>query len=88
MNEELKTKIAENFGNTQLGYIRIRRNLHIEKLSDIETEHFLREIIIATPLDDIETRGKNHYFVCARYNAILTINAHSLTVITAKTIQV
>ncbi|MEI6895548.1 MAG: DUF3781 domain-containing protein, partial [Colwellia sp.] len=34
-----------------------------------------------------ETKGKNHYFKCVERNAILTVNSHSFTIITAKTIN-
>jgi len=84
MNFALKTSIAEQFKNTPLGYLRIKKNLGITHFTNIETERYLRKIILSTPLNAIETKGKNHYFNCAEYNAILTINAHTFTVITAK----
>ncbi len=84
MNKNLKASIVENFKNTELGFLRIKRNLQIEHYSDLETESYLKEIILSTPLSYIESIGKNHYFRNAKYNAILTINSHSLTVITAK----
>ena len=67
-----------------MGFLRIRRNLDITKMSDFETEAFLRKTILSTPLEQIETKGKNHYFKCSKHNAILTVNSHTLTVITAK----
>ncbi len=88
MNKKLRASIAENFKNTELGFLRIKRNLQMDSYSDSETEKRLREIILSTPLDLIESKGKNHYFQCAKYNAILTVNSHSLTVITAKQINV
>ena len=87
MNEVLKTTIVKNFRNTPLGFLRIRRNLDIFHFSDSETEIYLRKIILSTPLEDIETKGKNHYFKCIKNNAILTVNSHSLTIITAKQID-
>ncbi len=54
------------------------------KLSDSETEKYLRKTILSTPLEEIETKGKNHYFKCSKYNAILTVNSYTFTVITAK----
>jgi uncharacterized protein YjbI with pentapeptide repeats len=84
MNETLRIKIAEKFKNTPLGFSRIRKNLDISHFSDIKTETYLRQIILSTPLEKIETKGKNHYFKCHKYNAVLTINSHTLTVITAK----
>ncbi len=88
MDKTLKITIAENFKNTELGFLRIKRNLQISDCSDFETENYLRKIILSTPLECIESRGKNHYLSCVKFNAILTVNAHSLTVITAKLIDV
>jgi len=88
MNETLKISIAENFKNTPLGFLRIKRNLDITHFSDTETEIYLRKIILATHLEDIETKGKNHYFKYSESNAILTINSHSFTIITAKQIGI
>lgn len=87
MNETLKISIAEKFKNTPLGFLRIKRNLDIFHVSDIETETYLRRIILSTPLEDIETKGKNHYFKCFKSNAILTVNSHTFTIITAKQID-
>jgi len=84
MDKNLKKNISKNFGNTELGFLRIKRNLQINNYSDLEIENYLRKIILSTPLEHIETKGKNHYFKCTKFNAILTVNAHSLTVITAK----
>ncbi len=88
MDKKLKTSIAENFKNTELGFVRIKRNLQIDSYSDRETENYLKEIILYTPLEFIETKGKNHYFKCVKFKAILTVNSHSLTIITAKQIKV
>lgn len=88
MKNNLKTSIEKNFKNTELGFLRIKRNLQINSYSDAKTENYLREIIISTPLENIETIGKNHYFKNTKLNAILTINSHSLTVITAKKINI
>jgi hypothetical protein len=87
MNEALKTTIVKNFKNTPLGFLRIRKNLDILHFSDTETEAYLRKIISLTPLEDIEKKGKNHYFKCIKKNAILTVNSHSITIITAKQID-
>ena len=87
MNEELKSRIAKCFKNTPLGFIRIKRNLNLSSLTDAETEKTLENMIVETPLHQILTKGKNHYFNCTKHNAILTINKSSLTIITAKPIQ-
>ncbi len=88
MNKNLKKAISENFKNTKLGFLRIRKNLKIDDYSDHETESYLRKIIISIPLEYVISKGKNHYFECAKFNVILTINSHSFTVITAKQIKV
>jgi hypothetical protein len=87
MNETLRMSIADKFRNTALGFLRIRKNLDIFHLTDTETETYLKNIILSTPLEDIETKGKNHYFKCFGNNAILTVNSHSFTIITAKQID-
>lgn len=87
MDINLKTLITNGFGNTALGFLRIRKNLGINHYTDKETEGLLRKIISSTPLQDIETKGKNHYFKCVEYNSILTINSYTLTIITAKKLK-
>jgi len=86
MNETLRAKIADQFRNTPLGFSRIKRNLGMTRSSDGEIERILRKVILSTPLDDVETKGKNYYFKCLEYNAVLTVNSHTLTIITAKRI--
>ena len=87
MNQALKVSITEGFKNTVLGFLRIRKNLNVTHFSDVETEGYLKEILLSTPLEDIESKGKNHYFKCVSKNAILTVNSHSFTIITAKEIN-
>jgi len=81
------TTVSNQFKNTELGFLRIKKNLNIVHFSDEETETYLNKIILSTPLEHIETKGKNHYFTCSKYNAILTVNSHSFTIITAKKIN-
>ena len=84
MNKTLKAAIAKKFKNTPMGFLRIKKNLDIIKFSNYETEGYLRKTILSTPFDEIETKGKNYYFTCFKYNAILTVNSHTFTIITAK----
>ena len=88
MDETLKLSIAAQFKNTELGFLRIKKNLGLVSFSDSETENFLKRLILATPVEHIETKGKNHYFNCSEFNATLTINSHSFTIITAKKIAI
>jgi len=87
MNEALKTSITKGFKNTTLGFLRIRKNLNIMDFSDGETEKYLKETLLLTSIENIETKGKNHYFKCFERNAILTVNSHGFTIITAKLIN-
>ena len=64
--------------------MRIRRNLNLGNISDQDVESMLRDIILSTEIDNIESKGKNYYFRNSKHNAIITINKHSFTVITAK----
>jgi len=70
-----------------MGFIRIKKNLGITNLSDDETEIYLKEIILSTPIENIESIGKNHYFKNIKYNATLTVNSHTFTIITAKQVE-
>lgn len=76
--------IAANFKNTDLGLIRIAKNLNLSGMSDYEIVSHCRKIILSTPIDKIEMRGKNFYLHSPKYSAILTINKSSLGIITAK----
>jgi len=87
MNEALKLSISNKFRNTLMGFIRIKKNLAITNLSDDKTESYLKEIILSTPIEEIESIGKNHYFKNIKHNAILTVNSHTFTIITAKQIK-
>lgn len=61
---------------TELGVERIKRNLAFETDDVVD---WCREII--TQADRIERRGKNWYVY--KGNAVITVNAHSYTIITA-----
>ena len=87
MNETQRTSIADKFRNTQLGFLRIKKNLEITEFTDFETEKHLKNIILSTPLESIERKGKNYYFICSEFNTVLTINAYTLTIITAKKVS-
>ena len=87
MNENLKNVIAKQFRNTALGFRRIRKNLNLNEFTDGEIEEYLKQVISSTPLGEIEKKGKNYYFKSVSNNAILTINSHSFTIITAKQIS-
>jgi len=84
ITEETKAFIAENFKNTKLGLIRISRNLGLLAMSDNDIIQHCRQIILSTPLKNIEVRGKNYYLYSDIFSAVLTINRSSLGIITAK----
>ena len=66
----------EKIHTTPMGILRIKRNLC---LVDCDVVEFCKNKI--PHADEIICRGKNWY-VCAG-NSIITINAHSFTIITA-----
>lgn len=81
-----KTRIflADNFRNTELGLIRIAKNLGLQHMEAADIVSYCRKIIISTPSEKIEQRGKNYYLYSQKYSAVLTINRSSLGIITAK----
>jgi len=69
-------RIFNKIHTTELGIVRIKRNL------DLDTEDVVgwcKEKIVKH--DAIERKGKNWYV--ATDNCVITINAHSFTIITA-----
>ncbi|MEH6477910.1 MAG: DUF3781 domain-containing protein [Sneathiella sp.] len=82
--ETTKEYIADNFQNTELGLVRIAKNLGLQALSADDLISHCQDIIQSTPIEDVEIRGKNYYFYCKEYSAVLTINRSSLGIITAK----
>ncbi|EPO0042679.1 DUF3781 domain-containing protein [Vibrio harveyi] len=88
MDDQLKLKISNEFKNTALGFVRIKKNLNLTNVTDEQLEALQKEIIQSTPKANIEAKGKNYYFKNHTHNTVLTINSHSLTIITAKQISV
>lgn len=84
ITENTKEFLAGNFKNTELSLIRIAKNLNLLDMKDTNIISHCQKIILATPIEKIEQRGKNYYLHCQDYSAILTINKSSLGVITAK----
>jgi hypothetical protein len=84
ITEKTKKFIAENFKNTDLGLVRIAKNLGLQNMADSDIVHHCHEIILFTPVSEIEIRGKNYYLYSGKYSAVLTINRSSLGIITAK----
>ncbi len=82
--ENTKEFLAENFKNTELGLIRIAKNLQLLDMATCDIVGHCRKIILSTPPEKIEERGKNYYLYCQEYSAVLTINKSSLGIITAK----
>ncbi|GAB5488008.1 MAG: hypothetical protein Pars2KO_15780 [Parasphingorhabdus sp.] len=84
ITENTREDLADNFKNTELGLIRIAKNLNLLDMADADIVSYCREIILATPKEKIEQRGKNYYLHCPEHSTILTINKSSLGIITAK----
>lgn len=72
------TDNLEQLHTTELGVLRIKRNLELEADDVVE---WCREKI-KLPYADIERKGKNYYEKID--GCIITVNAHSYTIITAK----
>lgn len=70
----------EKLHTTELGILRIKKNLSIE--TDDVVGWCKQQILNS---DSIERKGKNWYAYVG--NAIITINAHSYTIITAHKIK-
>ena len=80
MNNELLSNINK-IHTTVMGINRIKNNL---LLDDVDVVLYCKKII----LDDkciIERKGKNWY--CKKDNLVITVNAHSFTIITAHLID-
>ena len=75
-NSKLLTQL-DLLHTTELGEVRIRRNLNLPV--EVDVVQICRELI--GQADKIERRGKNWYATCG--DAVLTVNAGSLTIITA-----
>lgn len=84
ITETQKNHIADNFGNTELGLVRIAKNLGLQGMSETEVVRHCHKIILSTPAHAVEIRGKNYYFKSQEHLAVLTINKSSLGIITAK----
>ncbi len=84
ITEKTKHFIAENFKNTDLGLVRIAKNLDLQDLAVCDVVRHCYNIILSTPVSEIEIRGKNYYLYSQKHSAILTINRSSLGIITAK----
>lgn len=83
-DEDTRVRIADNFTNTELGLIRIRKNLDLQGMSDPQLVAHCRKIILSAPASAVTTRGKNYYLHSEECGAVLTINRSSLGIITAK----
>jgi hypothetical protein len=87
VTENIRDTLIRNFKNTEMGLVRIAKNLNLSDMNDAEIIEYCRKIIRSTPVENIEVRGKNYYLHCQVYSAVLTINRSSLGIITAKKLQ-
>ncbi len=85
-SDKAKTReyISEKFTTTELGFFRIARNLNLSGMSNDDILVHCRKIIVSTPDEKMELRGKNYYLYSSKYSAVLTVNKSSLGIITAK----
>ncbi|MCF6327998.1 MAG: DUF3781 domain-containing protein [Devosiaceae bacterium] len=84
VTEDTKKFIAANFTNTEMGLVRIAKNLGLKGMGDNDIVRHCHKIILSTPIQKIKIRGKNYYLYSHEYLAVLTINRSSLGIITAK----
>lgn len=77
MNNELLDNI-DKLHTTELGILRVQKNLNLDTTDVVE---WCKQKILSAV--DISRKGKNWY-VCYD-NCVITINAHSYTIITAHT---
>ncbi|MCP4185518.1 MAG: DUF3781 domain-containing protein [Hyphomicrobiales bacterium] len=84
ITEKTKKFIAENFRNTDLGLVRIAKNLGLQDMPVSDLIRHCRKIILSSSISEIEIRGKNYYLYSEEHSAVLTINRSSLGIITAK----
>jgi hypothetical protein len=73
---ELQANI-DRVRTTEMGIQRIRRNLNLD--ADDVVSWYKQKIAVA---DEITRKGKNWYVNAG--NTVITVNAHSYTIITAK----
>ena len=76
MDNELLS-ILERLHTTELGAVRIKRNLSL----DIEDVVEWCKVKTSSPNAEIRSKGKNWYVIIE--GCMITINAHSFTIITA-----
>lgn len=74
---------TDKLRTTPMGRVRVMRNLDMPENTDVIT--WCHDIIHAQPQPNIIRRGKNFYVYTN--NAVITINAHSHTIITAHKIK-
>ena len=80
MDTELLSSI-DNIYTTELGLMRIRRNLGL--LHEVDVVAYCKDTIMRA--DSIERRGKNWYAHAG--DVIITVNASSLGIITAHRVK-
>lgn len=84
MTENIKNDFLvnlERLHTTELGVVRIKRNLNLE---DVDVVEWCKKKTVQ-PDSTIERRGKNWYIVVD--GCEITVNAHSFTIITAHKIR-
>ena len=75
--------IVNKLHTTELGVMRVKRNMGLA--SDTDVIKWATDIVTAVPKDSIIRCGKNWYIYDG--DSVITINAHSYTLITAHRIK-
>jgi len=79
MNAEVLISNIDKIHTTELGFVRIRKNLGLEESVDIVA--FCKELVSSSDCE-IRKNGKNWY--CRKGDVELTVNSYNYCVITGK----
>ena len=72
-------RLIDKLHTTELGVMRIKRNLGLDCIDDCNVVDFCKQQILHS--SDITRKGKNWYVVVD--DIIITVNAHNFCIITA-----
>jgi len=67
ITEDTREFIAANFKNTEMGLVRIAKNLGLKGMDNNDIVQHCHKIILSTPIQKIEIRGKNFYLYSPEY---------------------
>lgn len=83
ITEKEKSSLVTHLDSTELGYVRISKNLNLIEYTNSQIKEYLRGQIEKTPLNDFLIKGKNYYINIHQLDCVITVNRSSLGIITA-----